>query len=140
MNTNTLLSEKFNIKPIEGEIITSRKNIALPENQTEDETVKHDYDVTRKNLYTLLDQGQDALVSALQVAKQSEHPRAFEVVSNMIKQLADINLQLLDLTEKKQNLYLNLKREENTTNITTTNNNAIFVGSTQDLLRALKNI
>lgn len=140
MNIDTLLSEKFDLEPIEGEVITSKNELILPENQTEDETVKYDYDVTRKNLYSLLDQGQDALSSALQVAKQSEHPRAFEVVSNMIKQLADINLQLLDLTEKKQNLFMNTKRDENTTNITTTNNNAIFVGSTQDLLRALKKI
>lgn len=140
MNIDTLLSEKFDLEPIEGEVITSKNELILPENQTEDETVKYDYEITRKNLYSLLDQGQDALSSALQVAKQSEHPRAFEVVSNMIKQLADINLQLLDLTEKKQNLFINAKRDENTTNITTTNNNAIFVGSTQDLLRALKKI
>lgn len=140
MNIDAILSEKFDLEPMEGEVITSKGELILPEHQTEDETVKYDYDVTRKNLYSLLDQGQDALASALQVAKQSEHPRAFEVVSNMIKQLADINLQLLDLTEKKQNLFLNSRREENTTNITTTNNNAIFVGSTQDLLKSLKSL
>ena len=133
MNIDAILSEKFNIKPMEPEII-SRGELILPEVKTDDEAVQYDYEKTRNNLHSLLAQGQDALFTALEIAKQSEHPRAFEVVSNMIKQLADINLQLLDLTEKKQKLMT--KKEEPSR---VTNNNAIFVGSTTDLFRALKN-
>lgn len=133
MNIDAILSEKFNIKPMEPEII-SRGELILPEAKTDDEAVQYDYEKTRNNLHSLLAQGQDALFTALEIAKQSEHPRAFEVVSNMIKQLADINLQLLDLTEKKQKLMT--KKEEPSR---VTNNNAIFVGSTTDLFRALKN-
>ncbi len=133
MNIDAILSEKFNIKPMEPEII-SRGELILPEAKTDDEAVQYDYEKTRNNLHSLLAQGQDALFTALEIAKQSEHPRAFEVFSNMIKQLADINLQLLDLTEKKQKLMT--KKEEPSR---VTNNNAIFVGSTTDLFRALKN-
>lgn len=133
MNIDAILSEKFNIKPMEPEII-SRGELILPEAKTDDEAVQYDYEKTRNNLHSLLAQGQDALFTALEIAKQSEHPRAFEVVSNMIKQLADINLQLLDLTEKKQKL---MTKKEEPSHVT--NNNAIFVGSTTDLFRALKN-
>lgn len=133
MNIDTILSDKFGIEPMEDDYIKTGE-LLLPETKTDDETVQYDYDKTRNNLHTLLDQGQDALSVALNVAKQTEHPRAFEVVSNMIKQLADINLQLLDLAEKKQAL---MTKKEEPTQIT--NNNAIFVGSTTELFRALKN-
>lgn len=133
MNIDTILSDKFGIEPMENDYIITGE-LLLPETKTDDETVQYDYDKTRNNLHTLLDQGQDALSVALNVAKQTEHPRAFEVVSNMIKQLADINLQLLDLAEKKQAL---MTKKEEPTQIT--NNNAIFVGSTTELFRALKN-
>lgn len=98
-----------------------------------DENVDYDYNSTRNNLHTLLKQGQEALFHALEVAKQSEHPRAFEVVGNLIKQLADINHQLLDLSEKKQHLAAN-KPQGNVTN------NAIFVGSTAELNKMLQNL
>lgn len=134
MNIDAILSEKFGIQPMEDEYIKTGE-LVLPETKTDDETVQYDYDKTRNNLHNLLDQGQDALCVALTVAKQTEHPRAFEVVSNMIKQLADINLQLLDLAEKKQSLMT--KKEDS---VQVTNNNAIFVGSTTELFRTLKNI
>jgi hypothetical protein len=98
--------------------------------KTDVTVVQSDFDGARKNLQILLMQGEDALMGALEVAKQSEHPRAFEVVGNLIKQLADVNQQLMDLHKQKQQL-------ENTTEggskKSVTNNNAIFVGSTTDL-------
>lgn len=97
--------------------------------------VVDDYEKTRFNLYMLLSQGQDALFSALEVAKQSEHPRSFEVVGNLIKQLADINHQLLDLSEKQQRIM-----KQNNEQKTVTNNNAIFIGSTKELNTILQNI
>jgi hypothetical protein len=68
------------------------------------------------------------LSHAIEVAKQSEHPRAFEVVGNLMKQIADINTQLMDLHQQKQKLDAPAKGESKVTN-----NNAIFVGSTSEL-------
>lgn len=136
MNIDKLLGEKFDLEiPLEGELITSKGDLILPETKNDEEVVQYDYTTTRTNLHSLLIQGQEALNSAVKVAVQSESPRSFEVVSNMIKQLADINLQLMDLTEKKQKLTQK-KEDCSATNIT---NNAIFVGSTNELFKALKN-
>ena len=126
MNTDESLSEVFDIAPMQktelitkdGEIISDAKD-----------KIESDYDVTRSNLRSLLTTGQDALVQALEVAKQSEHPRAFEVVGNLMKQLADVNQQLMDLHQQKQKLDAPSKSEANKV----TNNNAIFVGSTAEL-------
>ena len=135
MKIDTLLSEKFDLmEPVLGEVITNAGDLILPPVKNDDELIYYDYNKSRTNIHHLLDQGQDALYTALEVAKQSENPRAFEVVANMIKQLADINLQLMDLTEKKQKLVQ--KKEEVVANIT---NNAIFVGSTNELFKNLKN-
>jgi hypothetical protein len=75
-------------------------------------------------------------VAALSVAKQSEHPRAFEVVGNLIKQLADVNQQLLSLHQQKQKIDAPTKGSEPKS----TNNTAIFVGSTAELNKMLKNM
>jgi len=119
------LSSVFDVEPmqatevitIDGEVITSSGN-----------KIEDDYDITRKNLRELLTQGQATLTSAIEVAKQSEHPRAFEVVGNLMKQIADINTQLMDLHQQKQKLDAPAKGESKVTN-----NNAIFVGSTSEL-------
>lgn len=102
------------------------------------ERVDVDYDTTRNNLYTLLQQGQDALECALEVAKSSEHPRAFEVVGNLMKQVADINAQLMDLHSKKKHIDTPNKGEEQQSKTVT--NNAIFVGSTAELNKLITNM
>jgi len=102
-----------------------------------EENINFDYDRSRDNLHGLLVQGQDALMNALEIAKQSEHPRAFEVVGNLIKQLADVNEQLLNLHERKQKLD-NPKGSEKKEGVT--NNNAIFVGSTSELNKLLNDL
>jgi uncharacterized protein (DUF3084 family) len=127
MKIDDNLSEIFNMKPIEkvtGEIVTEDGEIL----QNQEQKVESDYDKTRSNLHALLAQGQSALNHALEVAKQSEHPRAFEVVGNLMKQVADINSQLMDLHQQKQKLDAPSKAEAK--NVT---NNAIFVGSTSEL-------
>jgi hypothetical protein len=96
--------------------------------------IESDYDKTRGNLHDLLLKGQEALNAALEVAKQSEHPRAFEVVGNLMKQLADINQQLMDVHQQKQKLDGPKSAEK------VTNNNAIFVGSTAELNKLIKNM
>jgi hypothetical protein len=77
--------------------------------------------------------GQAALEHALAVAKQSEHPRAFEVVGNLIKQLADVNQQLMDIHNQKRKLEEPGKAAQK--NVT---NNSIFVGSTAELNKMIK--
>lgn len=140
MKIDETLSDVFDVEPMNvdvstGEIITVNNEVIPPQ----DEKIEYDYEQTRNNLYTLLNQGQDALIAALSVAKQSEHPRAFEVVGNLMKQLADVNEQLLKIHEKKQKLDLPIaKKEEQSKQVT--NNNAIFVGSTTELNKMLENM
>lgn len=140
MKIDETLSDVFDIEPMEvksGELITTKGDVVVPK----DEKIEYDYDKTRNNLHSLLQSGQDALMHALEVAKSSEHPRAFEVVGNLMKQLSDVNAQLLDLHEKKQKLDLpKTKQEESTGSKQVTNNNAIFVGSTSELNKMLSNM
>jgi hypothetical protein len=83
-------------------------------------------------------QGEDALMGALEVAKASEHPRAFEVVGTLMKQLADVNQQLLDLHRQKAKLDEPVKGVGGGKQVT--NNNAIFVGSTTELNKMISNM
>ena len=97
--------------------------------------IESDYDTPRANLLNILAKGQDALNHALEIAKQSEHPRAFEVVGNLMKQQADINQQLLDLHQQKQKLEG--KKEQRAPGV---QNNSIYVGSTTELNKFLKDM
>lgn len=134
MSIHDKLSEVFDVEVTpKQEIITADGEIVTPS----DNKIEDDYEATRKNLHLLLFQGQDALMTALEVAKQSEHPRAFEVVGNLMKQLADVNQQLMDLHKQKQVLD-NPKGSEPKGK--TVNNNAIFVGSTSELNKFLSNM
>ena len=135
------LNNTFNVNPVEtiqGEIITTSGEVIVPQQKNITANVDYDYEKTRANLHTLLSQGQDALMNALEVAKQSEHPRAFEVVGGLMKQLADINHQLLDLSEKRQKMSAP-KKNDPAGNLVT-NNNAFFVGSTTELNKMLHNM
>lgn len=135
----TKLEQVFNMDVIPAsdyDIVESNQQTEIV--QTSEQSVEADYNHTRSNLYKLLQSGEDALQHALEIAKSSEHPRAFEVVGNLVKQLADVNHQLLDLSEKKQKLLQSSKQKEDApTNVT---NNAIFVGSTHELNKMLSNM
>lgn len=137
MKIDDKLSEVFDTvkieKKTEVEVLDSSGNTITPVNQK----IEDDYSVARDNLRVLLQQGQLALTDALEVAKQSEHPRAFEVVGNLMKQLADVNQQLMDLHQQKQKLDAPSKAEAAKQ---VTNNNAIFVGSTAELNKLIKNM
>lgn len=138
MKIDDTLSDVFNtepmqVEPLRGEIITTTGDVIAPK----DDKIEYDYEKTRSNLHGLLQSGQDALMHALEVAKSSEHPRAFEVVGNLMKQLSDVNAQLLDLHEKKQKLDLPASKKEEASK-QVTNNNAIFVGSTAELNKMLQ--
>lgn len=137
MKTDESLSQIFDVEPtvIDHEVIVAEGVVI----EKESNKIEDDYSQTRSNLYSLLQQGEDALLTALSVAKQSEHPRAFEVVGNLMSQLAGINKQLMELHEKKQKLDAPSKKDDET-NKQVTNNNAIFVGSTSDLNKLLQNM
>ena len=138
MKTHDKLREVFDIEPaIEGEVITKQNEVIVP-NVKQNENINYDYDKSRSNLHSLLQSGQEALMHALEVAKQSEHPRAFEVVGNLVKQLADVNQQLLDLHQQHQKLMgVEKKEKEETKSVT---NNAIFVGSTAELHKIINDM
>ena len=133
MKMDDRLSEVFNIEP-------QQKDLELIDNttgeivKTQDGKIEDDYEVARRNLHELLTTGQNALNQALEIAAQSEHPRAFEVVGNLMKQLADVNQQLMDIHQQKQKLDAPKKGAEKVTN------NAIFVGSTAELNKLIKNM
>jgi multidrug efflux pump subunit AcrB len=131
MSADDKLSKVFDTEPLKGELITAGGDVILPETKSSNEVVDNDFDTARNNLHKLLNQGQDALFHALEIAKQSEHPRAFEVVGNLMKQLADTNEQLLKLSEKKQKLDNPVSAKGQDPKQVT--NNAIFVGSTSEL-------
>lgn len=137
MNTDDKLSQIFDVEPIvideaNTEIITADGEVIPPQNNQ----LESDYELTRANLYTLLQQGQDALNHALEVAKQSEHPRAFEVVSGLMKDIADINHKLLDIHKKKQAIQ-NPPASKQAGSTPSVTNNAIFLGNTAELSKLL---
>ena len=102
-----------------------------------DENVENDYEYSKRTYYDLIEKGQNALDDMIDVARNLEHPRAYEVLSGMIKNVSDVNDRLMDLNKKKKDFYKNdIKQIEGNT---TTNNN-LFVGSTTDLQRMLKNV
>ena len=129
MNIDDKLSQVFDVAPIEKQEIVPAKSVPV------NKDLESDFETTRSNLHSLLHQGQDALYHALEVAKQSEHPRAFEVVGGLVKHLSDVNAQLLDLHKRKQTVEAPSKKEASVTN-----NNAIFVGSTSDLSKMLNDL
>ena len=104
--------------------------------ENKEENVENDYEYSKRTYYDLIEKGQNALDDMIEVARNLEHPRAFEVVSGMIKNVSDVNDKLMDLNKKKKDYY---KQEVKQIEGTTTNNN-LFVGSTTDLQRMLKNV
>ena len=91
-----------------------------------------DYEYTRGELYRLIDQGQEAVQGALEVAQESGHPRAYEVATNAMKQVADMTDKLMELQKKVKDLDEEKKGPSKVTN------NAMFVGSTSELQKMLK--
>ena len=131
MNIDDKLSQVFDVAPIGNTEVLPQ----VAPQQIKNDQLDDDYETTRSNLHTILQQGQDALYHALEVAKASEHPRAFEVVGGLMKHLSDINTQLLDLHKKKQSIEAPTKEERKSVT-----NNAIFVGSTNELSKMLNDL
>ena len=109
------------IVPVSGEIV--------PENQD----IQKDYEYTRANLYSLIEKGQEAINGIMELAGEGGSPRAYEVAGQLIKSVADTTDKLADLQKKIKDLEEDGKKTTN--NVT---NNAVFVGSTSDLSKMLK--
>ena len=101
-----------------------------------DETKDNDFQYARENLYDIIEKGRDAMEELLEIAKAEESPRAFEVFGQLLKSMTDSQETLMDLHQKKQKLENAGDRQEVTQaqNVT----NALFVGSTADLLKLVK--
>jgi hypothetical protein len=92
-----------------------------------------DYDYSRETYYELIEKGKDALETMIEVARESEHPRAFEVLSNMIKNVSDVNDRLMDLNKKMKDI----EKTDGPNNVENQQNN-YYLGSTTDIQRLLK--
>ena len=108
---------------------TAQDRAVVP--QTED-TSNTDFQYTRENLYNIIERGQDAMEGLLQVAQETEHPRAYEVVGQLMDKLTTANKELINLHKQIKDI----QKEDTATpqNVT----NALFVGSTAELQKMLK--
>ena len=112
--------------------VTPPKEIVVPETKLNDEDINNDYKYQRENFYNLIERGQDAITGILDLARESETPRSYEVAGNLIKQVAEVNEKLVDLQMKMQKL------KEVPSNAPKNVTNALFVGSTAELQKMLK--
>ena len=120
-----------NVLGITDVVETSTSTVTLP-NVKVPEEVDNDYKYQRENFYRLVERGQDAIDGILELAKESEPPRSYEVAGNLIKQVADVTEKLGDLQVKMQKL------KEVPNNAPKNVTNALFVGSTSELQKMLK--
>lgn len=102
--------------------------------ETENKNVKDDYEYSRSTYYELIEKGRESLDLMIEVARESEHPRAFEVLSNMIKGIADVNDKLMELNKITKEVTTDKSKKEEQKAIT---NNNVFIGSTSELQRLL---
>ena len=121
LNTESSIVD-IDVKSSEVNIIKSTEN-----------DIHKDYEYTRANLYSLIEKGQEAINGIMELASDSDSPRAYEVAGQLIKNVGDVTDKLIDLQKK-------LKDVEETVSKTTNNvtNNAVFVGSTTELQKLLK--
>jgi len=131
---NNKLSKALNTEPVE---INPVVEVSSTEIITTN-TVEEDASFARSNIRELIIKGNQAMDQLLAVAKESEHPRAYEVAATLIKSLADMNKDLLDLQKKRKDLTPNSDDfAKNAKNLNV--DKAIFVGSTNELVKFLKN-
>jgi hypothetical protein len=109
-------------------LIEKKENVSI----NSDDIIK-DYEYTRGNLYSLIEKGQEAINGILELAQESEMPRAYEVAGQLIKNVSDATDKLMDLQKKIKDINSDINHKT-TTNVT----NALFVGSTSELSKLLK--
>ena len=130
----TNLDDAFNV---ESTIIPAKENVGITPEQKPDRLTKtdidKDYEYTRGNLYSIIEKGQEAINGILELAQESEMPRAYEVAGQLIKSVSDATDKLMDLQKKLKDV-----EEETKQKGPSTVNNALFVGSTAELQKLLK--
>lgn len=129
------LNDTFDVEPISSDIekVEVKKEIDKYKSSAED--IKKDYEYTRGNLYSIIEKGQEAINGILEIAQESEMPRAYEVAGQLIKNVSDATDKLLDLQKKLKDV-----NEGDSKGPTSVTNNALFVGSTADLQKMLKKV
>ena len=122
---------------VEADIVPTEETLK-PKKRTEriidiDKDIKKDYDYSRGQLYDVIEKGQEALSGILDVANNTDHPRAYEVAGQLVKSVSDATEKLMALQQKMQDLEEGPKSKQKVTN-----NNALFVGSTAELSKLIK--
>ena len=129
------LDKTFGINPeVIEEVVEEKTEVIKPEKPdrlTKDD-ITRDYEYTRGNLYSIIEKGQEAIDGILEIAQESEMPRAYEVAGQLIKSVSDATDKLIDLQKKLKDV--NEEEKKGPTNVT----NALFVGSTADLAKLIK--
>ncbi len=131
------LDKTFNIAPTE--VVVEEKEVEIPKvgiqkpDRLNKDDIDKDYEYTRGNLYSIIEKGQEAINGILELAQESEMPRAYEVAGQLIKSVSDATDKLMDLQKKLKDV-----NEEQQSKGPNTVNNALFVGSTADLQKLLK--
>ena len=129
------LDKTFNITP---EVVEEEKTEVIkkekPDRLTKDD-ITRDYEYTRGNLYSIIEKGQEAIDGILELAQDSEMPRAYEVAGQLIKSVSDATDKLMDLQKKLKDV-----EEEKQSKGPNTVNNSLFVGSTAELAKMLKSV
>ena len=128
------LNDTFNTDDsVEIDAIVKAEDTEIQKSQTREENVEKDYDYTRGNLYSLIEKGQEAINGIMEVAGETASPRAYEVAGQLIKSVADTTDKLADLHKKVKDIEADNPKTQNTVT-----NNALFVGSTSELSKMLK--
>ena len=135
LNQSDILDNVLGVAdPVESamKVVSPPKPVLVPETKMNEEDVDNDYKYQRENFYNLIERGQDAIDGILDLARESEHPRTYEVAGQLIKNVAEVTEKLGDLQAKMKKL----KEVPNSApkNVT----NALFVGSTAELQKMLK--
>ena len=125
------INDTLDVEVQAGEIVKETKKELKKINDQQDHI--KDYEYTRGNLYSLIEKGQEAINGILELAQEGQQPRSYEVVGQLIKSVGDVSDKLLDLQQKMRDL----NKEEKSSSPTTVNN-ALFVGSTAELQKLLK--
>ena len=132
------LDDAFNITPTEVEVDETDVVVGVdrekPDRLSKDDITK-DYEYTRGNLYSIIEKGQEAINGILELAQDSEMPRAYEVAGQLIKSVSDATDKLMDLQKKLKDV-----EEEKASKGPSTVNNSLFVGSTAELAKMLKSV
>jgi len=126
---NANLSDIFDVEPIREE----GKTMLLPVTVEDSDPINSDADFARNNIRELVTQGNQAVDELMLIARDGQHPRAFEVLSGLMKNLADMNKDLLEIQKRKKDLVPKAE-SQNSLNI----DKAVFVGSTAELVKMLK--